>query len=138
MGLAIDGGGRQRPRASDDANHDGKVDDVTLKAYLAAYTNPGREASVLTNYQAPGYIAVGKGVHAYGATKTNKDEEQLVNIRQFVDPANVVASPASQQHIGAQKFLEPLQQDIEVSRMDAGILDAFRNNPYTQSLASVA
>jgi hypothetical protein len=106
--------------------------------YLAAYTNPGREASVLTNYQAPGYIAVGKGVHAYGATKTNKDEEQLVNIRQFVDPANIIASAASQQHIGAQKFLEPLQQDIEVSRMDAGILDAFRNNPYTQSLASVA
>jgi hypothetical protein len=83
-------------------------------------------------------MAVGKGVDEYGATKTNKDEDQRVNIRQFVDPANVVGSAASQQHIGAQKFLEPLQQDIEVSRMDSGILDAFRNNPYTQSLTSVA
>jgi len=106
--------------------------------YLAAYTNPGREASVLTNYQTPGYIAVGKGVDAYGATKTNKDEEQLVNIRQFVDPANVITSPASQQHMGAQKYLEPLQQDVEITRIDSGILDAFRNNPYTQSLTSVA
>ena len=106
--------------------------------YLEAYTNPGREASILTNYQAPGYIAVGTGANNYGAAKTNKDETQLVNIRQFVDPANVVPAVTDIQQIGVQKYNEPLQQDIEVTRMDSGILDAFRSNPYTHSLASVA
>lgn len=106
--------------------------------YLEAYTNPGREASIMTNYQTPGYIAVGTGTNNYGATKTNKDETQMVNIRQFVDPANVVSSVTDIQQIGVQKFNEPLQQDIEVTRMDSGILDAFRSNPYTHSLASVA
>jgi len=42
------------------------------------------------------------------------------------------------QQIGVQKFSEPLQQDIEVSRMEPSLLDAFRSNPYTHSLASVA
>lgn len=106
--------------------------------YLEAYTNPGREASVLTNYQAPGYIAVGTGANNYGATVTNKDESQMVNIRQFVDPANVVPTVTDIQQIGVQKFNEPLQQDVELSRMEPSILDAFRSNPYTHSLASVA
>ena len=106
--------------------------------YLAAYTNPGREASVLTNYQGPGYIATSVGASSYGAVKTNKDEDQLINIRQFVDPANVIPTSSTAQQIGAQKFNEPLQQDIEVTRMEPGLLDAFRSNPYTQSLSSVA
>lgn len=106
--------------------------------YLAAYTNPGREASVLTNYQAPGYVAINTGSDNYGAVKTNKDESQMVNIRQFVDPANVVPTGATAQQIGVQKFNEPLQQDIEVSRMEPSLLDAFRSNPYTQSLTSAA
>jgi hypothetical protein len=93
---------------------------------------------MLTNYQGPGYIAVGTGASSYGAVKTNKDEEQLINIRQFVDPANVVGTAATALQIGAQKFLEPLQQDIEVSRIGSEILDAFRSNPYTHSLQSVA
>ena len=106
--------------------------------YLEAYTNPGREASVLTNYQAPGYVAINNGSESFGAVKTNKDESQMVNIRQFVDPANVVPAGSSVQQIGVQKFSEPLQQDIEVSRMEPSLLDAFRSNPYTHSLASVA
>lgn len=106
--------------------------------YLAAYTNPGREASVLTDYQAPGYIATGAGTANYGAVKTNKDEGMMVNVRQFVDPANVIPTSINQQQIGVVKYNDPLQQDIEVTRIEPGILDAFRDNPYTQSLTSVA
>jgi len=106
--------------------------------YLAAYTNPGREASVLTNYQTPGYIATSIGSSSYGAVKVNKDEDQLVNVRQFVDPANVIPTAATAQQIGTQKFNEPLQQDVEVTRIEPSILDAFRSNPYTQSLSSFA
>jgi hypothetical protein len=106
--------------------------------YLAAYTNPGREASVLTDWQAPGYISTSIGSDSYGAAKTNKDEGMLVNVRQFVDPANVVPTSVDQQQIGVVKYNDPLQQDIEVTRIEPGILDAFRDNPYTQSLTSVA
>jgi hypothetical protein len=62
----------------------------------------------------------------------------LVNVRQFVDPANVVPTSVDQQQIGVVKYNDPLQQDIEVTRIEPGILDAFRDNPYTQSLTSVA
>jgi len=106
--------------------------------YLVAYTNPGREASVETNYTAPGYVSINSGEATTGAVKVNKDETMLNNIRQFVDPANVVATAANAQHIGVFNYTEPLQQDIELKRINPDILDAFRTNPYTQSLQSVA
>jgi hypothetical protein len=106
--------------------------------YLAAYTNPGREASVETNYTAPGYISVNSGEATTGAVKVNKDENMLVNVRQFVDPANVVSSGASVQQIGQFRYTEHLPQDSESRRIDPSILDAFHNNPYTHSLQSVA
>jgi hypothetical protein len=73
-----------------------------------------------------------------GAVKTNKDEGMLVNVRQFVDPANVVGTAATAQQIGVQKYVEPLDQGVEISRMGGDLLDAFRSNPYTHSLTSVA
>jgi hypothetical protein len=106
--------------------------------YLAAYTNAGRESSILTNYQTPGYVAINSGESSQGAYKTNKDEDMLINVRQFVDPANVVGTAANAQQIGAQKYIEPLDQGVEISRIGGEILDAFRSNPYTHSLASVA
>jgi hypothetical protein len=106
--------------------------------YLNAYTNPGREASVLTNYQGPGSISLPTGTNSYGATETNKDESMMVNTRGFEDAANVVGTAANKQQIGSVQYLDPLDQGIEVSRMSSDILDAFRSNPYTQSLSSVA
>lgn len=106
--------------------------------YLAAYTNPGREATVETFYTPPGYVAINAGESTAGAVKVNKDENMLVNVRQFVDPANVVPTSATTQQMGSFSYNEPLQQDIEVQRMQPDILDAFRSNPYTQSLQSVA
>jgi hypothetical protein len=106
--------------------------------YLVAYTNPGREAAVETFYTTPGYISVNSGESTTGAVKVNKDEDMLVNVRQFVDPANIVPVTSSTQHIGEYRYTEPLPQDTEITRMDPGILDAFKSNPYTQSLQSVA
>ena len=40
--------------------------------------------------------------------------------------------------MGSVKFFEPLQEDINVQRNNPGILDAFKKNPYTQSLQSSA
>jgi hypothetical protein len=106
--------------------------------YLVAYTNPGREASTMTNYTPPGYVAVNTGEASVGAVKVNKDEDMLINTRQLVDPSNVVSHSSSVQQIGVYKYNEPLPQDQEIKNIDPSILDAFRSNPYTQSLHSVA
>jgi hypothetical protein len=106
--------------------------------YLVAYTNPGREASSMTNYTAPGYTALNGGEAQVGAVKVNKDEDMLINTRQHVDPANVVSHPSSTVQQGVYRYNEPLPQDQEIKNMDPSILDAFRSNPYTQSLTSVA
>jgi hypothetical protein len=97
--------------------------------YLQAYTNPGREISSMTNYTTPGNIQVNAGQDAQGAVKVNKDEDMMINIRQFVDPTNVVSTAASSQQQGVYRFNEPLPQDQQIRNMDPGILDAFRSNP---------
>ena len=106
--------------------------------YLQAYTNPGREASSMTNYTPPGNIQVNMGEGQVGAVKVNKDEDMLINARQFVDPANIVTAAASSEQQGVYRFNEPIPQDQQIKNMDPSILDAFRSNPYTQSLTSVA
>ena len=62
----------------------------------------------------------------------------LINTREAVDPTNIVSLPSSTQQQGVYRFNEPLPQDQEIKNMDPSILDAFRSNPYTQSLTSVA
>lgn len=106
--------------------------------YLVAYTNPGREASAMTNYTPGGYTAINAGESAMGAVKVNKDEDMLINTRQHVDPASIVSHASTTQQQGLYRYNEPLPQDQEIKNMDPSILDAFRNNPYTQSLTSVA
>jgi hypothetical protein len=106
--------------------------------YLQAYTNPGREASSMTGYTAPGNIQVNAGEGQMGAVKVNKDEDMMIHARQFVDPANIVTSAASSEQQGVYRFNEPIPQDQQIKNMDPTILDAFRSNPYTQSLTSVA
>ena len=44
----------------------------------------------------------------------------------------------SAQQIGSVKSLVPLQQDVYTSRNEPSLLDAFKANPYTQSLQSSA
>ena len=104
--------------------------------YLVAYTNPGRELSSMTNYTPSGNIQMNAGEAQVGAVKVNKDEDMMINIRQFVDPANVVTTGATAQQQGVYRFNEPIPQDQEIKNMDPTILDAFRSNPYTQSLTS--
>ena len=106
--------------------------------YLVAYTNPGREASAMTNYTPGGYTAIHSGEAQVGAVKVNKDEDMLINTREAVDPTNVVSLASSTQQQGLYHFNEPLPQDQEIKNMDPSILDAFRSNPYTHSLTSVA
>jgi hypothetical protein len=106
--------------------------------YNEAYTNPGREASAMTFYTAPGGIAFNSGSDAKGAVKVNKDEDMMINTREVGSPANVVGSSTTSEQQGEVNYTYRLPQDSEINRVDPAILDAFKANPYTHSLQSVA
>jgi hypothetical protein len=106
--------------------------------YNEAYTNPGREASSMTFYTAPGGISFNSGSDATGAVKVNKDEDMLINTREVGSPANVVGSASTAEQRGEVNYTLTLPMDAEINRVDPAILDAFKANPYTQSLQSVA
>jgi hypothetical protein len=106
--------------------------------YNEAYTNPGREASAMTFYTAPGGIAFNSGSDAKGAVKVNKDEDMLFNVRTVEPAANIVGSASTAEQRGQVNYTMPLPMDAEINRVDPAILDAFKANPYTQSLQSVA
>jgi len=105
--------------------------------YLVAYTNPGRETSVETFYTTPGSIAINTGEATAGAVKVNKDESMLNNVREFEAAGNVVPTAATQQQQGDFRYTQQLPNNADWERIDPAILDAFKANPYTQSLQSI-
>ena len=106
--------------------------------YNEAYTNPGREASSMTFYTAPGSISFNSGSDAKGAVKVNKDESMLDNVRTVEPASNIVSSASTAEQRGQVNYTLTLPMDAEINRVDPAILDAFKANPYTQSLQSVA
>jgi len=65
--------------------------------------------------------------------RIQKNDQDRVNIRQHV-PHRVSGRSASLEHTGMHSARTEYGQDIQCQRNTADILDAFRSNPYTQSL----
>jgi hypothetical protein len=108
--------------------------------YLVAYTNPNREDLTNTDWKSPSGLVINQpaGQQAYNVAVRRTDEAAMFDAARPNAAANTIAEPAGTQQQGSFRYIEPRQQDIEIVRNDPGILDAFRQNPYTQSLASVA
>lgn len=113
-------------------------------SYIRAFTEPFQQFMKLTveGRASPagpvGGMAVQAGPQSYNIA-VHKDESVLTNTRGFEAPLMTFGGQApSGAQMGSSKYLVPLQEDIYVSRNDSGILDAFKSNPYTQSLQSVA
>jgi hypothetical protein len=113
-------------------------------SYIRAFTEPFQEFMKLTVEGRPapagpsGVSALTAGPQAYNV-QTFKDESILVNSRSFEAPLKTFGGqPPTSDQMGSVKYFEPLQEDINVQRNNPGILDAFKKNPYTQSLQSVA
>lgn len=114
-------------------------------SYIRSFTEPFQQFMKLTvEGRAPPAGPVGgmndlqSGPQSY-AVQTHRDESLLVNSRSFEAPLMTFggqAPSASQQ--GSVKYVVPLQEDINIQRNESSILDAFRKNPYTQSLNSMA
>ncbi len=71
--------------------------------------------------------------------QTHRDETLLNNTRGFEAPMMTLGgqAPTADQQ-GSTKYVVPLQEDIYTQRNEPGILEAYKKNPYTQSLSSVA
>jgi len=113
-------------------------------SYIRAFTEPFQTFMKLTVEGRPtpagpvGGAALAAGPQSYNV-QTHRDESLLDNTRQFEAPLMTFggqAPSAAQQ--GSLKYVVPLQEDIYTQRNEPGILDAFRKNPYTQSLQSSA
>ena len=114
-------------------------------SYIRAFTEPFEEFMKLTvEGRAPPAGPVGgmnglqAGPQSY-AVQTHRDENLLVNSRSFEAPLKTFGGqPPTADQMGSTKYAVPLQEDINIQRNQSNILDAFRKNPYTQSLNSSA
>ena len=113
-------------------------------SYIRAFTEPFQQFMKLTveGRASPagpvGGMAVQAGPQSYNIA-VHKDESVLTNTRGFEAPLMSFGGQApTAAQMGSTKYLVPLQEDINVSRNDNSLLDAFRSNPYTQSLQSSA
>jgi hypothetical protein len=115
-------------------------------SYVRAFTEPFQEFMKLTVEGRPtpggpvgGMNNIAAGQQSY-AVQTHRDESLLNNTRGFEAPLMTFGGQApSGAQQGSQRYTEPLQQDVYTNRNEQpGLLDAFKSNPYTQSLQSVA
>jgi hypothetical protein len=114
-------------------------------SYIRAFTEPFQEFMKLTVEGRPtpggpvgGMNSLAAGQQSY-AVQTHRDESMLNNVRGFEAPLMTLGGqiPTADQQ-GSTKYAVPLQEDIYTVRNESSILDAFRKNPYTQSLQSSA
>jgi hypothetical protein len=114
-------------------------------SYIRAFTEPFEQFMKLTvEGRAPpagpvgGMNNVAAGQQSFNV-QTHRDESLLVNSRAFEAPLKTFGGqPPTADQMGSTKYLVPLQEDIYVQRNQPSILDAFKSNPYTQSLNSSA
>jgi hypothetical protein len=114
-------------------------------SYIRAFTEPFQQFMKLTveGRPTPGGPVGGMNNMSAGQmavnVQTHRDESLLNNSRGFEVPLMTLGGqiPTAAQQ-GSTKYVVPLQEDIYTQRNEPGILDAFRKNPYTQSLQSSA
>jgi len=112
--------------------------------YIRAFTEPFQEFMKLTTVGRPTPAGPVGGAAIQGGPQSinvavHKDETILNNIRGFETPLfNIGGQVPSGALQGSTRYVVPLQQDIYVERNEPAILDAFKSNPYTKSLQSIA
>jgi hypothetical protein len=114
-------------------------------SYIRAFTEPFQEFMKLTVEGRPNVGGPVGGMNGLSAgqqavnVQTYRDENLLVNSRGFEAPLMTFGGQAPTADLqGSVKYFEPLKEDVNIVRNQPDILDAFRKNPYTQSLQSSA
>ena len=104
--------------------------------YIRAFTEPFQEFMRLTAEGRPGPAgnagaSIPSGIDNYSA-QTKRNEQVFIDAARM--QPGTAAMPASAENLGSFKYKEPLDQGINVTRMDKDILKAYKQNPYTQTL----
>lgn len=114
-------------------------------SYIRAFTEPFQEFMKLTVEGRPNVGGPVGGMNGLSAgqqavnVQTHRDENLLVNSRGFEAGLFTQGGQIPTADLqGSVKYFEPLKEDVNVIRNEPSILDAFRKNPYTQSLQSSA
>jgi hypothetical protein len=115
------------------------------ESYIRSFTEPYQQFMKLTTEgrAAPGGPIGGMGINsgpeAY-TVQTHRDESTHVNYRGFETPLVGRGGQAPQASLqGSVKYDEPVGQSVQIDRVTVpGLLDAYKTNPYTQSLQSSA
>jgi hypothetical protein len=113
-------------------------------SYIRAFTEPFQTFMKLTVEGRPSPAGpspsggIAAGPQSYNV-QVHRDESLLNNSRGFEAPLMTFGGQAPTADLqGSTKYIVPLQEDINLQRNEPSILDAFRKNPYTQSLTSSA
>jgi hypothetical protein len=108
-------------------------------SYIRAFTEPYQEFMKLTAEGRPNPGGLQGSARSIGgdmySTQTKKDESVLSDATRLNVPQQIMG--AASEHLGSFRYNEPLQQDIHTARNDSYVLDAYKNNPYTQPLNSI-
>lgn len=107
-------------------------------SYIRAFTEPYQEFMKLTAEGRPGPAGAQGTGYSIGSdqysAQTKKDESVLADATRM--NSGMVAMPAHTEQHGSYRYNAPLQQDVYINRNESGILDAYKQNPYTQPLNS--
>jgi hypothetical protein len=115
------------------------------ESYIRSFTEPYQQFMKLTTEGRPapggpvGGMAVSSGAESY-TVQTHRDESTHINYRSFESPliGRGGQAPTAEQR-GSVKYDEPVGQSVQIDRVTVpGLLDAYKSNPYTQSLQSSA
>jgi len=115
------------------------------ESYIRAFTEPYQQFMKLTTEGRPSPggpvsgMSVSAGPEAY-TVQTHRDESTHINYRGFESPLLQRGGQAPTAEMrGSVKYDEPIGQSVQMDRVaEPGLLDAFKSNPYTQSLQSSA
>jgi len=130
---------RTQARESTSVAYNGQAGgNAIFTSYIRAFTEPYQEFMKLTAEGRPGPAgAQGTGFSIgsdqYSA-QTKKDESVLGDATRMNVPLQIINANA--EHLGSYHYNAPLQQDVYINRNEPAMLDAHRNNPYTQPLNS--
>jgi hypothetical protein len=107
-----------------------------VNGYIRAFTEPFQEFMRLTAEGRPGpagnaAASIPSGIDNYSA-QTKRNEQVFIDAARLQPGTS--AMPAAAENLGSYKYKEPLDQGINVTRMDGNILKAYKQNPYTQTL----
>lgn len=105
-------------------------------SYIRAFTEPYQEFMKLTAEGRPGPAGAQGTGYSIGADQysiqTKRDESVLSDATRMNVPLQRVN--AHTESMGSYRYNAPLQQDVHINRNESAILDAHRQNPYTQPL----